>query len=45
MGNKMKISVRNVLRGKVKRENYGSVSSEVIVELPDGVENPYEANP
>ncbi len=38
MGNKMKISARNVLKGKVKRVVHGSVNSEVIVELPGGVE-------
>jgi molybdopterin-binding protein len=34
----MKISARNVLKGKVKRIVHGSVNSEVIVELPGGVE-------
>jgi molybdopterin-binding protein len=38
MGNKMKISARNVLKGKVKRVVHGSVNSEVIIELPGGVE-------
>ena len=34
----MKISARNALRGKVKRVDHGAVNSEVIVELPGGVE-------
>jgi len=34
----MKLSARNVLKGKVKRIVHGSVNSEIVVELPDGVE-------
>ena len=34
----MKISARNVLKGKVKNVTHGAVNSEVIVELASGVE-------
>lgn len=34
----MKISARNVLKGKVKSIIHGSVNSEVVVELPGGTE-------
>lgn len=34
----MKISARNVLKGKVKSVNHGAVNSEVIIELPGGTE-------
>lgn len=34
----MKISARNVLKGKVKRLVHGAVNSEVTVELPGGFE-------
>lgn len=34
----MKISARNVLKGKVKQIEHGAVNSEVIIELPGGVE-------
>jgi molybdopterin-binding protein len=34
----MKISARNVLSGKVKRLVHGAVNSEVLIELPGGIE-------
>ena len=34
----MKISARNVLRGKVAKVTHGAVNSEVVVQLPGGVE-------
>ena len=34
----MKISARNLLKGKVKKVSHGAVNSEIIVELPGGVE-------
>lgn len=34
----MKISARNILKGKVKLIVQGAVNSEVIVELPNGLE-------
>jgi len=34
----MKISARNVLKGKVKSIVHGSVNSEIVVELPNGTE-------
>ena len=34
----MKISARNVLRGKVKKVVHGAVNSEIVVELSRGVE-------
>ena len=34
----MQISARNVLKGRVKEVNHGSVNSEVTVELPGGTE-------
>jgi molybdopterin-binding protein len=34
----MKISARNVLKGKVKALTQGPVSTEVVVELPGGQE-------
>jgi molybdopterin-binding protein len=35
---RMKISARNVLKGKVKSITHGSVNSEIVVELPSGTE-------
>jgi molybdopterin-binding protein len=34
----MKISARNVFKGKVKHVEHGAVNSEVVVELPGGLE-------
>lgn len=34
----MKISARNVLKGKVKSITHGSVNSEIVVELQGGTE-------
>jgi len=34
----MKISARNVLKGKVKHVKKGAVNNEVLIELPDGTE-------
>jgi molybdopterin-binding protein len=34
----MKLSARNVLKGKVKKIIQGAVNSEVIIELPGGLE-------
>jgi molybdopterin-binding protein len=34
----MKISARNILKGKVKQVKVGAVNAEVIVELPGGAE-------
>ena len=34
----MKISARNILKGKVKQIKHGVVNTEVIIELPDGIE-------
>jgi molybdopterin-binding protein len=37
-GESMKISARNVLKGKVRSVMHGAVNSEVVIELPGGVE-------
>jgi molybdopterin-binding protein len=34
----MKLSARNVLKGKVKQVKPGAVNTEVILELPDGAQ-------
>ena len=34
----MKLSARNVLKGKVKKVSHGAVNSEVIVALPNGLD-------
>jgi molybdopterin-binding protein len=34
----MKLSARNILRGKVKRVTPGAVNTEVVIELPGGPE-------
>ena len=34
----MEISARNSLKGKVKSVNQGAVNTEIIVELPNGLE-------
>ncbi len=34
----MKISARNVMKGKVKKVIHGSVNSEIFIELPGGSE-------
>jgi molybdopterin-binding protein len=34
----VKISARNVLKGKVKSVTHGAVNSEIVVELPGGQE-------
>jgi len=34
----MKLSARNVMKGKVKKIIIGMVNAEIIVELPGGVE-------
>jgi molybdopterin-binding protein len=34
----MKLSARNVLKGKVKKVSHGAVNSEVIVSLPNGLD-------
>jgi len=36
--NIVKLSARNVLKGKVKSFQHGAVNSEVIVQLPGGIE-------
>jgi len=36
--NFLKLSARNVLKGKVKSIQHGAVNSEVIVQIPGGIE-------
>jgi molybdopterin-binding protein len=35
---RVKLSARNVLKGKVKSVQHGAVNSEIIVQLPGGIE-------
>jgi molybdopterin-binding protein len=34
----MKISARNVLKGKISKINRGAVNAEVLLELPGGIQ-------
>lgn len=34
----MKVSARNMIKGKVKKIDIGAVNAEVVIELPNGVE-------
>ena len=34
----MKISARNTLKGKIKKITNGAVNSEIVIELPGGME-------
>ena len=34
----LRVSARNVLKGKVKSVEHGSVNSEVVLQLPGGTE-------
>jgi molybdopterin-binding protein len=34
----MKLSARNILKGVVKKVTHGAVNSEIIIELPGGIE-------
>ena len=34
----MKISARNIIKGKVKKIVHGAVNSEVVIEVPGGAE-------
>jgi molybdopterin-binding protein len=34
----MKLSARNIIKGKVKKVNHGAVNSEVVVGLPNELE-------
>lgn len=34
----MKLSARNILKGKVKKIIQGAVNSEIVIELPGGIE-------
>jgi molybdopterin-binding protein len=37
-GDMFKVSARNVLKGRVKKVTQGAVNTEVILELPGGIE-------
>jgi molybdopterin-binding protein len=34
----MRISARNVLKGKIKQVKHGAVNSEIVLELPGGAQ-------
>jgi molybdopterin-binding protein len=34
----MKVSARNLLKGKIKKIDIGAVNAEIVLELPNGVE-------
>jgi len=34
----MRLSARNVLKGRVKKITHGAINSEVVIELPGGIE-------
>jgi molybdopterin-binding protein len=34
----MKISARNILKGRIKSVEHGAVNSEIVIELPGGTE-------
>ncbi len=34
----MKVSARNMIKGKVKKIDIGAVNAEVVIELPNGIE-------
>lgn len=34
----MKLSARNILKGKIKQVTHGAVESEIVIELSPGVE-------
>jgi molybdopterin-binding protein len=34
----MKLSARNVLKGKIKQVKHGAVNSEIVLELPGGAQ-------
>lgn len=34
----MKLSARNVLKGRVKSIQHGAINSEIVVQLPGGIE-------
>jgi molybdopterin-binding protein len=36
--NTVKLSARNVLKGRVKSIQHGAINSEVVVQLPSGIE-------
>lgn len=36
--NTLKLSARNVLKGRVKSIQHGAINSEVVVQLPSGIE-------